>query len=80
MRRAGDALVELAGDAYVQGFDIAALFAHAEAHEETLHWLEKALSAREPRLHAIGFDRHWRFLRGEPRYHAILEVMGLTAV
>jgi serine/threonine protein kinase/tetratricopeptide (TPR) repeat protein len=62
---------------YVSPYMIATLFAHAEEHDLTLQWLEKAYEERDQRVYSMGMDPGWDRVRSNPRFIALLEKVGL---
>ncbi len=80
MRQAGDLLARGAQERFVPPMMVAKLYAHAGDVEQTLHWLERGVEGREPNLPYIGVTPLFDFVRGEPRFKAILEAMHLPWV
>jgi TolB-like protein len=75
MRLAALELERRAAGSHVPAVRIARLWAHAGDVDRALEWLEKAHASREsPLVHLkVGWD--WDSLRGDPRFHELLDRM-----
>ncbi|MBL8231943.1 MAG: hypothetical protein JNL98_25830 [Bryobacterales bacterium] len=62
---------------YVSPYVMALLAMGLRENSRAVEWLEKAAEERTPTLKWIGVDPMFDSLRGEPRFRAILERMGL---
>jgi TolB-like protein len=80
MRRAGETMAAQAENHYVPPMHIAMLYAHAEAHEHALAWLERAYHARDPKLISVEVEPDWAHLRSFPRFQQLLHRFGLPQV
>jgi len=77
MRSAAGRLEAMAEVAFVPPIMIASLYAYAGDADETLSWLEKGFERREPNLPYIGVAPLYDFVRGDPRFQALLRGMNL---
>ena len=59
--------------------DIAGTYMRMGDFDETFRWLEIAFGERSWPLTSIGVDPYWDPIRGDPRYHELLQKMGLPA-
>jgi serine/threonine protein kinase/Tfp pilus assembly protein PilF len=77
MGLAADTLVVRSQRMRVPFIRIARLYAHAGAADRTLEWLDKSYEARETPLVHLSTGWDWDCLRDEPRFHLLLQKMGL---
>ena len=61
---------------YVVAYDIALVFAGLRDKDQTLAWLEEAVTARFGWLIWINVEPKWDFLRAEPRFQSLLRRIG----
>jgi TolB-like protein/DNA-binding winged helix-turn-helix (wHTH) protein/Tfp pilus assembly protein PilF len=80
MREAAQMLVRRSKTAYVQGTQVALLWAHAGEYDRALEWLEKAYLERDPPLHSVWGSPDWKELYSKPRFHDLLRKMGFPSV
>jgi serine/threonine protein kinase/Tfp pilus assembly protein PilF len=78
MALAAEALVARSKQSHVPAIRIARLYAHAEAKDWALEWLEKAYQQREPPLARLCVVWDWDSLRSDPRFQGLLRRMNLT--
>ena len=72
-------LQERSGREYVPPIAFAWLHAGLREPERTIEWLERAHAERSAFVFALDALREFDFLRGQPRFHALLRRMGLGA-
>jgi TolB-like protein/Flp pilus assembly protein TadD len=77
MREAARALEARAKRSYVQGTQVAALYAYAGDPEKALEWLERAYDAGDSWLVFLMDDPRFESLRSAPRFQAVLRRMNL---
>jgi TolB-like protein/Flp pilus assembly protein TadD len=77
MRLAAGVLDERAKKTYVQGTQVAALYAYAGERGRALEWLERAYDAGDSWLVFLMDDPRFVTLRSEPRFEALLRQMNL---
>jgi hypothetical protein len=77
MKAAAERLEAMAEVAFVPPMMITTLYAYAGDVERTLAWLERGFVGREPNLPYIGVTPFFDFVRGEPRFQALLVGMKL---
>lgn len=75
MRRAADRLAEISKQQYVQGTQIAGLYAYAGDKVRALDWLETAYEQRDSWLTFLKDDLRFLSLHGEPRFQALRKRM-----
>ncbi|MGH9793943.1 MAG: protein kinase domain-containing protein [Candidatus Acidiferrales bacterium] len=75
MRRAADRLGEISKQQYVQGTQIAGLYAYAGDKQRALDWLETAYEQRDSWLTFLKDDLRFLSLHGEPRFQALRQRM-----
>lgn len=74
-----DELRALAGERYVPPTKLANGYAGLGNRTETLRWLERAIEVRDDRLLYLAVDPHFRGLRDDAGFRAILERIGLSS-
>jgi serine/threonine-protein kinase len=62
---------------FVPAFGIALIYVGLGENDQAIDWLEKALAQREPFLIYIKVDPNFDPLRGDPRFQALLQRLGL---
>ena len=77
MRRAGEALGELASKGEVSPIDVVCLYLCAGEENRAIDWLERGYEARDPNMPYIGILPILDPLRSEPRFQALLRKMNL---
>jgi DNA-binding winged helix-turn-helix (wHTH) protein/TolB-like protein/Tfp pilus assembly protein PilF len=80
-REAREALADLkrqAEERYVSPLAIGLIHAALGETDEAFGWIERAYETRVPAMHQLTTDVRWEPLRGDPRYAALVERMGLT--
>ena len=70
-------LQELAKKRYVSPFELASLYFALERTEDGFQWLERAFQDRCFELISLKVDPRWAPLHGNPRFHALLDQLGL---
>ena len=68
---------ELAGEKYVDGYQIASVYAGLHANEKAFHWLGIAVEARSGSLVYLKTDPFLDNLHSDPRFSEILRRVGL---
>lgn len=79
-RGAADTLSQLkerAKKSYVSGYDIALIYAGLGGNDEAFRWLEQAERDHASMLPYVTWDRRADPLRRDPRFAALLHVLGL---
>jgi TolB-like protein/class 3 adenylate cyclase/Tfp pilus assembly protein PilF len=79
-RRILNELVEKARVQYVAADRIAAVYVALGQNDDAFRWLERAAADRNANLHAIGFERDFLPLRGDPRFADLLRRIGVDPV
>jgi serine/threonine protein kinase/tetratricopeptide (TPR) repeat protein len=77
MRAIAENLEDISANTYVAAVKIAKLHAHAGQRDRALDWLERAVDVPETGLVYVMADPVYEGLRGDPRFEAIRERMGL---
>jgi TolB-like protein/Tfp pilus assembly protein PilF len=75
MQLAAETLERRSELTHIPAVRIARLYAHAEAHDHAVDWLEKAHEEREPPLVHLRVAWDWDSLRDHPRFQALLRRM-----
>ena len=57
---------------YVDSYDLAVLFARPKDRGKTIEWVGRALAERSPNLSSAHWDPVFDFVRGDPRFAAVL--------
>jgi tetratricopeptide (TPR) repeat protein len=70
-------LQEKAKSRYVSAYDIGMIYAGLDDKEHAFQWLAKAQHDHASMLPYITWDRRADSLRADPRYHALLQYLGL---
>lgn len=70
-------VLALSAGRYVVAFDIAMLYSGLNRKAEALDWLEKAMEERSYQVTSLNVDPRVDSLRGEPRFQALVERLGL---
>lgn len=70
-------LQERAKTKYVSAYDVSVIYAGLGDKDQAFHWLEKAERDRASFLPYITWDRRADPLRGDPRFPALLQRLGL---
>jgi hypothetical protein len=74
---AHNAIERLRALPYQPSFDIAKVHAELREREEALRWLEKAETEQNSAVLYIKVDRSFSWLRGDPRFDALLKKLRL---
>ncbi len=80
-RRALALLAELevlSASRYVPPTKLATAYAGLGSRDETIRWLEAACEAQDDRLVYLAVDSHFRHLRTDPEFRAIVDRVGLS--
>lgn len=70
-------LQEKAKTRYVSAYDVSMIYAGLDDKEDAFKWLVRAQHDRASLLPYITWDRRADRLRADPRYHALLQTLGL---
>jgi TolB-like protein/DNA-binding winged helix-turn-helix (wHTH) protein/Tfp pilus assembly protein PilF len=62
----------------VRAIFLAELYARLGEKDQALEWLERAYEERHPSLIFLNLDPKWESLRPDPRFHSLLQHIGLT--
>jgi DNA-binding winged helix-turn-helix (wHTH) protein/Flp pilus assembly protein TadD len=73
-----DKLLRMKAEKYISSCNIASVYAAAGDEEKAVQWLETALEERDPNLTWLKFDKEFKFLGQNPRFQAILRIVGLA--
>jgi hypothetical protein len=76
---ADSALNELIKRGDSEAMSLAAVYAHRNENDLAFTWLERAYSSRDAALWFLRSDPAFKSLRGDPRYLALLQRLGLTS-
>jgi hypothetical protein len=76
---ADSALNELIKRGDSEAMSLAAVYAHRSENDRAFTWLERAYSSRDADLWFLRSDPAFKSLRGDPRYLALLQKLGLTS-
>jgi serine/threonine-protein kinase len=74
-----DRFTEMASRVYVPPFVFAYMHAGLGDRDRAFEWLDKAVSERSPLMVFLNVERGWDSLRGDPRFAALVERVGLPA-
>jgi hypothetical protein len=77
-RRLVDSLLVMSNRTFVPAMDLAIAYAGMRDKDQTIDWLERAYDDRTLRPYIR--DQVFTFIRGEPRYRALVSKMKLPAV
>lgn len=72
-------LQQIGAEGYMPPYFEALVLCGMGDHDRTLAKLESALATNDTMLRDLAIDPPWWRLRGEPRYRAMIDAMGLTA-
>ncbi len=72
LRAIAEALVDRAGDSYLDPYEIAETFARAGMTNEALHWLDSAVENGSYETTYLAFWPHLDVVRDDPRYQDLL--------
>ena len=70
-------LLERRKKEFVPASEVAVAYAGLQDREQTLHWLEASFEEHSEHIMLLKVDPTWNFLRGEPRFVALLRKVGL---
>ncbi len=81
-KKEGDEIVEefkrLQGNRYVSSYDWAMIYAGQRDKAQTMQWLEQSYEERNARLANVLMHPQFLFLRGDPRFEALLKKIGYS--
>ena len=79
LRAAAEALEDQSRTRFVTPWQIGTLYTRAGDAGRALDYLERAFEARDPNLPYLSVDPIFDFMRGEPRFQALIRRLGLPA-